>query len=565
MNYMDPLHTKSDYIVETIGVLKPIKKQSDEIIEKRVISQISQLEQKEKNLYRKFNCETEEDFYNFIHNFFDLHKQDFDVISRFTATNLDGIINQLKSEVPQNALAKDTLATIVIEIDDKHNNIDLAKEFEAMGLIPISSGNKIKIVTSLNTPKLKQIVNKARGTHFQAEGKDKRRNEATTLLYSYLEQNVVNGIDIYLGDSTKEVDRVTFKTSFLQYNSAEITSMLETDVVKRYSSVREGEYLLEVLYNKIKNLVIEQMCAGGSALLKNSALQVWNQRIGEKGYDGMIDFFTGGRNWEKVLKGAFGEFQVALFFQYLSNSYPQFNLGERITKLIGSEVNAYKQYLHSDVKFLEMLGIQVKNFSSSKGRDFIGGTNNIVDRTISVALHPSEIARISTDEEVVGYITNSFFNRTFGIDMGGIEHSKEYIISFFENYASELLNLDMNIQNISIPDQVSFYMIGGRFVPGSAILKAAFITKDNKKRIEVYEPSISGTKGYTDEDFNLSDKGKHAPPARLVKWWHGTPFDIDSWTKTQVNNLNEWDKNISIKTRFTYTAFWENSMYTLFK
>ena len=25
------------------------------------------------------------------------------------------------------------------------------------------------------------------------------------------------------------------------------------------------------------------------------------------------------------------------------------------------------------------------------------------------------------------------------------------------------------------------------------------------------------------------------------------------------------DKNISIKTRFTYTAFWENSMYTLFK
>ncbi len=563
MNYADVLHTKSDYAISEIGVLSPIKKQSDEIIMQRVISQIDALKDKELQLYKKFGCNSEDEFYDFIHNFFNNHKQDFDVISRFTATRLDKIIDDLKKEAPRNTLEKDAPITVVVQLEEKYDPDAIIKELQSIGLEPQSNGSELRLSTSLNVPVLKQIVNKTKGTHFQAKGtKDSKRNESTTLLYNFLEQNVVNGINVYLGNSTQEIDRVTFKTSFLQYNKDEITSMLALDLEKRYSSNRDDKYLVEALYNKIENFILHEMCAGGSNNLQNAARQVWFQKIGEKGYDGMVDFFTGGRNWERVLKGALGEFQVALFFQYLAVTHPELNLESKLTRLTGSDINDYKQQLHSDVKFLEMLGIQVKNFNSPIGWNF--KTNQQMDRTVTVALHPSEIARIASDEEVVSYIVNSFFNRTFGESMGGIEQSKAYIISFFENYASELLNLEMNINNITVPDQVSFYMIGGRFVPGSAILNAAFLVKDNNKMIQILEPSLTGTKGFTDKDFNLDSKGKKAPPARLISWWHGIRYIEDSWHATQENNLNAWDKKVSIKTQFTYSAFWDNVKYNLF-
>ena len=105
--------------------------------------------------------------------------------------------------------------------------------------------------------------------------------------------------------------------------------------------------------------------------------------------------------------------------------------------------------------------------------------------------------------------------------------------------------------NPKIPDQVTFYMIGGNFIPGSQILKAAFIDTS----INVSDTKISGVKGKSTKEYHAGDNPS------FLNWWHGTQYT--NWFPMPQNSIYSWDGKISIRTKFTYAALFDGT-YKLF-
>ena len=267
--------------------------------------------------------------------------------------------------------------------------------------------------------------------------------------------------------------------------------------------------------------------------------------MGEKLSD--ISFFTGGTDsWVTNVVGAMGEFQTAIFFNYIARKCPNKNLANEITEIIGNKIGETGQMPHSDLQILEAFGIQVKNYGSATFGDY--------ERTIDVRLHPMEVAPIMRDGDLVSYVINSYFNQSMP-QISEIEWN-----TFFEQNAIELLNLEVpsfNPRNITIPSKVSFYLVGGHLIPGSEIVSRAFGSTVNKKPITV-STSLSMQEGYTDTGYVADEVNGHP---RFIEWWYGQK---NNWTPTDQNTLATWDKNLSIRASFTYASIWDSNMFKLF-
>lgn len=514
------LHTNSAYMSYAPNLLARDKDITDTFTA-RVNAQIKQLKDQEQQLYTKFGCNDIKSFIALIKGLFEGSFQtDLQVLKNYSSDRLKKSLQQFKKNT--------------VMLDGKTVRLTLATNKSTQQIDNILKGisgsngdfswtidGQVVFDITWNIPEIKKVINQLQGTHFVHSSNTGRDSAATTVI-QYIKNNS-NLINVQTGIGNNQLQTYEFRTGPFQYTMDELRAM----------DLKRDSKALSDISLTIKNFIFNDLSVGASPLMKQAIEEVWNQKMGSNLLN--ISFFTGGEGWTNHVIGALGEFQTAIFFQYIAHRLPHLNLGNQITKIIADEKNYYGQQLHTDIQFMQSLGIQVKNYNSAFSR-----INE--ERTVTVSLHPTEVGAIANDEEVVDYIINSFFNTD-------IDPIPENIYTqFFRNHAYEMLNLNMNPQ---IPDQVTFYMIGGNFIPGSEILKAAFIDLS----IVVSDTSISGQKGNSTQGYH---KGENP---EFLDWWHGTQYT--GWFPMPQNSIYSWDGKVSIRTKFTYSALFDGD-YKLF-
>ena len=103
------------------------------------------------------------------------------------------------------------------------------------------------------------------------------------------------------------------------------------------------------------------------------------------------------------------------------------------------------------------------------------------------------------------------------------------------------------LDSLLTEEKVTFYVISGHLVPGSALIDAICL----KSTIKASHWEQGRSSGMGDADYRPKE---HDAP--LADWWKITGWDNGSfiWKPTEKNTLKEWERYVSIKTRFTYTS-----------
>ena len=491
----------------------------------RVKYEIMELQDKEREFYQKFGCNDYASFKKLIQGLFSTdYQNDLQVLQNFSSDNLRRHLHQqfhnetvmLEGKPVQLVLSNNK--QLSGKINEWLNQIQGHISSDSF-TIDYKTQSQITLDIVWNTATVKKVINLLQGTHF-IHSTGTSRDAASEELMKYIRANP-DLISVTTQDSNAQP--VTFRSGPFQYTIDELRAM---DLAGDTKALQE-------ISNKIQNFIFNVLGAGASSYMQQAFRDVWRQKMGSNLLN--ISFFTGGEKWITNVVGALGEFQTAVFFQYISHRLPQLGLGNEITKIIGNETNNYKQQFHTDIQFMEALGIQVKNYNGAITREG-------QERTVQVALHPSEVGSLARDVDITEYIINSYFNTS-------VEKIPDSVYAeFFRAHADELLNLNLNP---NIPDQVTFYMIGGNFIPASRILGAAFI----ETSIIVSDTTISGKEGMSTEEYHA---GEH--PA-FLDWWHGN--DYMGWMPMPMNSMYSWDGLVSIKTKFTYSALFDGA-YKLF-
>ena len=493
--------------------------------------QIDRLKSREDDFCRRFGFNNFEEMIKKIRELFNNSQNDLHALQRFSTSNLRTYFEKFKKLNTE--LLIDQPIKIHFEIDNK--KINFGKEFsEAVGSgrtifdggiiqlkYTINTKETQDIFLTWNTSRVKNIVDKVKGKHFQ------RDSENITRLIDFLQED--DTIKITMGKSGQTVQDFLLenRTSLFQYTKKEIEEMKKNNPA-----------LYSKLTSQIHSFVFKELCAGASANFKRAVLQVWGQR-------NMIDFFMGGNKWITNAVGSFGEFQAAILFQYLANNSNPI-AARQITNIIGDKLNKYSEQMRSDIRLFEAFGIQVKNYSGATSKDY--GTGKETEREVTVNLHPSQLASLGAGD-VTGYIANSYFNSSV------TPFSDSEINDFIRSHTAELLNLDLGLDLSS--DRVSLYLIGGHLIPGSEIMYSACNKKNRaiKTRTVITHPSPEGDDDY----FNSSEvngEGKRTAPP-FTKYWksNSVPAREGDFTPTEKASFGNIDSKVTFHTTFTYSAF----------
>ena len=542
MSYgLEYLHTSSKYIVSvTPSSFNERAGKSPELLQ--VLSAfdeaIRNMEVKETAFCSQFGARN---FEELMQKFRDaLDENDARIMAGFNASALTGFDSNIFNSI----LGQDV--KIKVNIENARDGLDLRKEFEQLG------GENIEVVentavfdVAFSVGTLKEIINKTQKKR-KFHTTEELLEEPTKALMNFLRGEESNIVIYPSGAAPKnEKGEFSFRASPFNYSKDELRS---------YTSQHLAQIITEVENYIFDKLQINQ----GTAALKRAAYGVWNSLLMPKvkkdimvlSPQNLAEFFAGGggvspKSWLSNTKGALGEFQTAVFYQYLEIKLNKG--GRRIAEIVGSDVNEANQLLHTDVKILDAFGIQVKNYGSDTITDYVTGTSR--RNTITVRLHPSQIPTIASDQDLMGYIINAVFNKSANANINDTQWQH-----LFESIAPELLNLDYHpTGSVIIPDKITAYHISGHLVPGSYILKMArqnVISKavqGESGNYSVKDTTISGP-GYTDEQF-LAETTKGP---KFLEWWTGTPET--GYTPTSKNGINFWDSKVSIRTAFEYSS-----------
>lgn len=519
------------HYLHTSSVYAPLSKnlvsfnRSEQQLQERFLDIYLALREKELEFYRRFGYNSAEDFFQGVKLILQSSEKDLSILRNFSSTRL----RQSLKAYSKNALAIFGNKNLILSLK-MEKNFDLGEELGKVlqeilgqGGSYVQGNGRLNIGMRWDTKMIKRLINASQNKRFKVE------STGMDSLLQYLRDNTTDLIEVYEGQDIKNpTEKFALRSGPFNYSTQEIYNSNEKDLIK----IRE-----EIL----KFIYFDLGIARGSADFQDAAKIVLNQVVGQKLID--ISFFVGGANsWIENVVGAMGEFQAAIFFNYIAKKCPNKNLFQEITEIIGNQTNNYSQKMHSDLQILESFGIQVKNY----GHPTFKG----MEKEVDVRLHPLEIASLVSDKELVSFVINSYFNVSLP------HYSDEEWNDFFEQNAMELLNLEIPTTTI-IPSKVSFYLIGGHLIPGSEILSRAFGGKEAKDSIRV-RTSISAQFGYTDLGYMTETADGHP---RFLEWWEGYE---SHWKPTEKNNLGAWDKNISIRTHFTFTPFWNMDMFKIF-
>lgn len=489
----------------------------------QIARQIQQLRMKEDAFAQRFGFNSIESMIESIRNLLQQNPADMAVLQRFSSGNLQKYLNKFKQI--NNSMLMNQPIRLILKGDSKKLDA-LFKAHGGNSTIKWSmSSPEMLILTQWDTKLIKDYTNKLTGKSFHTVGTG---SDSTDTLINFLTSEANNAIHVEIGNKRESIDQ------FIINNAVSPFELKPSEFLR---IVQSNPTLANDLKTRIQNFIDNDLCAGATGPMKDAVKTVMQSFDTIESYA----FFMGGKGWSTHALGAFGELQTSILFQYFANSAMNKTLATTLASIIGNHLNDYKQQLHTDIELFKAFGIQVKNY---------GGTydyRNRQEKTVEVRLHPTEIGFLGANEGIVDYIVNSYFNTS--ID----EYPESDLQAFFEAHASELLNLDLNPE---IPDQVCFYMIGSNFIPGSVLLDQAFLEVTLK--VETY---MSGKKGHPD-DYYLKPKEWHN---KFTKWWKSTslPPEAGEFEPTGDNTIGYWDRYVSIRTRFTYSALFGGA-YKLF-
>lgn len=488
--------------------------------------QIAALEDKETAFAQKFGYGSIKELIEGVKKILNQSPKDLEALRQFSSTNLRRHLQQFRGKYGKGLEGQKIILTFeAADKSDDYLNEILESINGSNGDFTWETKSRVAFHLDWDTRNVKTIINKMQGTHFKTE------NDNIEYLRKYIQANSGTLIDV------KEGKGKTSLNTFIINNKLDPFKLKKEEIQELAKNNRP---LLEEYERRIKDFILDGLCAGASGEFKSAVQTIMQQKMPQLTD---ISFLMGGDSTNNVV-GAFGELQTAIMFQYIANKTPNKIAATRISTILGDVLNGYSQQMHTDLEIFNAFGIQVKNYS--------GAYSGKTERTVTVHLHPSEIEAFGISTGVVDYIVNSYFNTSIP------KYSTDELSDFFKSHASELLNLDLSPQ---IPDQVCFYMIGSNFIPGSVLLRQAFVELTLK-----VSTTISGASGGNDITYSMSETGDDWHRV-FRKWWksnnysHLVPGDF---SPTDKNSIDAWDRNVSIATSFTYSALYGGE-YDLFK
>lgn len=280
-----------------------------------------------------------------------------------------------------------------------------------------------------------------------------------------------------------------------------------------------------------------------SQIMLNAIKDTWNNSFSS---EKMRSFFFEKGGFLTYLKGAFGEFQTALFSNYLRLATGNSHLPEA---LISDTIKKGGEQNKSDVELLKGIGAQVKNIN-------LYATNKIES---NIHLNNLSAATAGTPFSIdvssfEGFLANYFFNTDY---QSSVQGSFEQLETILGGYFAEIMNLAIND---AVDDKVTFYFIGGGYlVPGSHIL--------NQNHFERVKVSItSGYKGMSDEEYMSRNRPRGRKNQPFLNWWQNDSSAEYGFSATDKNSETFANiiSKISISTGFFHGGAGGLGRYSIF-
>ena len=491
------------------------------------------LQDREQQLYKKFNTTTFKDFMKKIKSIIG-NSKDRECIENFAA-------DKLSKSIVRFAKARGSIFEQEIQLvfdSTKLSQTKLNFLFQNYNGRMTTKGKNLYINLTYTATQIKPLLNKLFGKNFWY-------NKNTLLnVDEYITKAILDNSNalFQINVATTKNGQTTY-TEFVQSTIPNFPwGVVKADVDNAIAFGYKNDLYKELkkAEEAIKNFFINELCDESTEELKNAVKQVWQNHFLKKFSADL--FFSGGKksNFISGVLGSVGEFQSALIFQYLQNKIND----NFYVKIIG---NIYKkgEQLKSDVSILKSIGIQVKNYT------FDGNTEaGKKIRDIHSTIHPADFNKYFSENEdskdFLTFLANYYFNTSYQADhKQDLQSLKEYL----GNYLAELMSLAVS-EASNGTNSVTFYIINGRYlVPASHIIQAGSDSEEQlKKSIEI----TSGWKGLSDEDFNELTYTKiddEKGPEWLNYW-----FKVNNvWFATEKNK-KDFDilitKFISIRTTF---------------
>ena len=162
--------------------------------------------------------------------------------------------------------------------------------------------SRIDLDITWDTATVKKLINILQGTHF-IHSSGTTRDTADVELMKYIR---TNSNLITVSSQGNNSQPIEFRSGPFQYT---IEELREKDLAGDIKALQD-------ISNKIQNFIFNVLGAGASSYMKYAIEEVWGQKMGNNLLN--ISFFTGGDKWISNVVGAMGEFQTAVFFQYIS-------------------------------------------------------------------------------------------------------------------------------------------------------------------------------------------------------------------------------------------------------
>lgn len=399
---------------------------------------IDALEAKELAFYKKFGCNSYEEFMDLLRMM--MNSDDGKLLRRASNENVSKFISRLISGKDGTRDMNEFDLRITINTDQAQDKMDeISKALSAAFKQPVDLGITI---TGARNADLKRMVNRL----------TKKRLHITS--------NNIEKLAQYLASDEEINEMITIEIGGRRVTSKQISESIQYRPYPwgyKLSEIREGmaenpKQTITELEQAINDIRAElkQYFGGSGSTEFNQALETTLDSVLSSGYN---LFFIGG-NVRNGLLGAFGEFGTALLMNYLYLKTGG-RLNESIAEVVGQ--NLGKQ----DVQIFDAFGIQVKNYSVNAGPNGAFTRSNI-----EVKQHPNEVAQYFSDaQSFTGFLANFFFNADINKHYFGTIYDLEDILE--KEYTAELLRTAV----ADISDTVCFYNISQQyFVPGSRIL-----------------------------------------------------------------------------------------------
>lgn len=423
---------------------------------------ISYAESKEKDFYSRFGCNSLQQFLSKIKELLAGAQKDREVLMRFQNVNIRTLMSKELGNVGLGHSNVKVIAhintkglKIPLKFESKHNNgmFEVTSTVDGIinvGIEPKASAIKAFLNSITNDPSIQEAINIS-GTNFKVEATKNEKSLSTSMrkaIASLGTNNLVSinlqGVNGSLVEESILTPRLSKNKNGFAWTVKEINNLKETNPTK---------------YNQIIGSIqstLDRLMSGASKELRQAFNEIY----------GRIDiaslFGKKGKLYQSIM-GGMGEFGTMLWMRYFEIKLTELGLPKTPQiEAVGQQLR-YGKESAVDIKFLQNLGIQVKNY------------NTAINKSVSTSRPLADVP----NESLQKYLANCAFNSS-------IQYNEGNVIQYIANNIGEFLNLTISdVLSGASDNTVSFYAIGNNLIPASVIYKS------------MVEPIVNGENGDT--------------------------------------------------------------------